>query len=80
LHQLNARADQANGPVAQIMRFPAGTGRNVCVAEQSRRNDAIGRAGKAAVERAERKTEPVTSLPRQPIRRAAARSAGNDTP
>jgi hypothetical protein len=27
LHQLRAGADQANGPVAQIMRFPAATAR-----------------------------------------------------
>jgi len=47
LHQLRAGADQANGPVAQIMRFPAGIGRNAYVAERARRNDAIGLANKA---------------------------------
>ena len=80
LHQLRAGADQANGPVAQIMRFPAATGRNVCVAEQSRRNDAIGRAGKARVERTKRKPKAVSSLPRQSIRRTAVPSAGNEMP
>jgi hypothetical protein len=52
----------------------------VCVAEQSRRNDAIGRAGKARIERTKRKTKAVSSLPRQSIRRTAVPSAGNGTP
>jgi hypothetical protein len=80
LHQLQAGADQANGPVTQIIRFPAATYGNVCVAEQSRRDDAIGRAGKACIERTKCKTKAVSSAPRQPIRRARAPSAGNETP
>lgn len=50
LHQVQAGADQANDSVTQIMRFPAATDRNACVAEQSRRDDAIGRAGKACID------------------------------
>jgi hypothetical protein len=80
LHQLRAGPHQANGPVAQVVCLPAGTDRDTCVAEQSRRNDAIGLAGKARVERTEHKDKAVTSLPRQPIRRTAAPSAGNETP
>ena len=52
MHQLYAGAHEANGAVAQVMRLPAGTGGNACVAEQSGRDDAIGLAGKARVERA----------------------------
>jgi len=80
LHQLHAGAHQANGPVAEVMRLPAGTGRNARVAEQARRNDAIGLASKAPIERTERKTKSVPSLPRQSIWRTAAPSAGNETP
>ena len=79
-HQLHAGADQANGAVAQIMCFPAATGRNVCVAEQSRRNDAVGRAGKARIEGTKRKTKAVSSVPRQSIRRTAVPSPGDETP
>ena len=53
---------QANGAVAQLMCLSAGTGRNACVAEQSRSNDAIGLASKAPIERAERKTKAMTPL------------------
>jgi hypothetical protein len=56
LHRPDAGAHQANGAVAQAMCLPAGIGRNACVAERSRRNDAIGLASKAPMERAERKT------------------------
>ena len=57
LHQLHTGVHQANGPVAQVMRLPAGTRRNARVAEQARRNDAIGLARKAPIERTERKTK-----------------------
>jgi len=80
LHQLHAGPHQANGPVAQVVCLPAGTDRDACVGEQSRRNDAIGLAGKVRVERTERKDKAVTSLPRQPIPRTAAPSAGDETP
>ncbi len=63
MHQLHAGARQANGPVAQVMRLPAGTGRNTHVTEQSRRNDAIGLASKAPIKRTQRKSKAVTSLP-----------------
>ncbi len=49
LHESDAGAHQANGPVAQVMRPPAWTGRNACVAEQAGCNDVVGRAGKAPV-------------------------------
>jgi hypothetical protein len=80
LHQSDAGAHQANGPVAQVMRPPAWTGRNACVAEQAGRNDAVGLAGKAPVECAKRKTKAVTSLPRQPVRRTAVWASDNKTP
>jgi hypothetical protein len=44
------------------MCFPAGTGRDAFVAEQSRRNDTIGLASKASIERPERKTKAMTPL------------------
>ncbi len=62
LHQLHASAHKANGAVAQVMRLPAGTGRGACVAEQSRRNDAIGLASKAPIKRTQRKTKAMTPL------------------
>ena len=80
MHQLPAGPHQANGPVAQVVCLPAGTEWDACVAEQSRRDDAIGLAGKARVERAEGKDKAVTSLPRQPIRRSAAPSADSEAP
>ena len=80
LHQLQARARQANGPVAHVVCLPAGTCRNARAAEQRRRNNPIGFASKAAVERAQRKPKSLTSLPRQPISRMAARSAGGGAP
>jgi len=80
LHQLHAGPHQANGPVTQVVCLPAGTDRDACAAEQSRRDDAIGLAGKARVQRAEGKDKAVTSLPRQPIRRSAAPSADSETP
>lgn len=51
--------------VAQIVCLPAGIGRNAFVAKQSRRNDAMGLASKAFIERAERKTKAMTPLLRQ---------------
>src|SRR5713101_448583 len=80
LHELHASAHQTNSFVAQVMRLPAGTCRNEHLTEQAGRNDAIGLASKAPVERAKRKTKAMTSLPRQPIRRTAAWAASNETP
>ena len=80
LHQLHASAHKANGAVAQVMRLPAGTGRGACVAEQSRRNDAIGLASKAPIKRTQRKTKAMTPLVCQPIRRTDAWAADNETP
>jgi hypothetical protein len=60
LHQPDAGAHQANGAVAQVMCLPAGIGRNTFVAEPSRRNDAMGLASKASIERAERATKAMT--------------------
>jgi hypothetical protein len=58
----------------------AGTGRNACVAERSRRNDAIGLASKAPIKRTQRKTKAVTLLSRPSIWWTGALSAGNETP
>ena len=80
LHELHAGAHQTNSFVAQVMRLPAGTCRNEHLTEQARRNDAIGLAGKAPIERTQGKSKAVTSLRRQPIRRTAAPSAGNEAP
>jgi hypothetical protein len=80
LHQLHASAHKANGAVAQVMRLPAGTGRGACVAEQSRRNDAIGLASKAPIKRTQRKTKAMMPLVCQPIRRTDAWAADNETP
>jgi len=80
LHHLQAGAHQANGPVAQVMRLPAGTGWNACVAEQSSRGDAIGLAGKAPIKRTQRKTKAVTLLSRPSIWWTSALSASNETP
>src|SRR5260370_35138173 len=79
-HQLHTGAHQANGAVAQVMRLPAGTGWNARVAEQSRRNDAIGLASKAALERADRQTKRAPPLRRQPTRQAAPPAAGDQRP
>jgi hypothetical protein len=52
----------------------------IIATEQRRRNNPIGFASKAAVEHAQRKPKSLTSLPRQPISRMAARSAGGPRP
>jgi len=80
LHELHAGAHQTNSSVAQVMRLPAGTCRNEHLTEQARRNDAIGLASKAPIERTQGKSKAVTSLRRQPVRRTAAPSAGNEAP
>src|SRR6266849_4207051 len=80
LHELHAGAHQTNSSVAQVMRLPAGTCRNEHLTEQARRNDAIGLASKAPIERTQGKSKAVTSLRRQPIRRTAAPSTGNEAP
>src|SRR5258708_8413275 len=80
LHQLHASAHKANGAVAQVMRLPAGTGGGACVAEHTRRNDAIGLASKAPIKRTQRKTKAMMPLVCQPIRRTDAWAADNETP
>ena len=80
LHQPHAGPHQANGPIAQVVGLPARADRDGCVGEQSRRNNAIGFASKAGVERTKRKDKAVTLLARQPIWRPAPPWAGNDTP
>src|SRR5260370_39578647 len=80
LHQLHAGADQANGPVAQVMRPPAGTGWNARVAKKSRRNGAIGLASKASIKRTQRKSKAVTPLVPQPGRGMAPQLARNEGP
>jgi len=80
LHQPDAGAHQANGPVAEVMRPPAWTGRNACVGEQAGCNDAVGCAGKAPIKRTQRKTKAMMPLVCQPIRRTDAWAADNETP
>src|SRR5258707_612898 len=80
LHELHASAHKTNRFVAQVMRLPAGTCGNDPPTEQARRNDAIGLASKAPIERTQGKSKAVTSLRRQPIRRMDAWAADNETP
>src|SRR5712692_3265012 len=81
LHQSDAGAHQANGPVAEVMRPPAGTGWNAHVAKKSRRNGAIGLASKASIKRTQRKSKAaVTPLLRQPVRGMATPLASNAAP
>src|SRR5260370_19066018 len=75
LHQLHAGADQANGPVAQVMRPPAGTGWNARVAKKSRRNAPLGLASKPSLKRTQRTGKPAPPRLRQPRRRAARQYA-----
>src|SRR5712691_7213206 len=77
LHQAPCRSGPGEWSGRADHAFSSRDRPNVCVAEQSRRNDAIGRAGKARIERTKRKTKAVSSLPRQSIRRTAVPSAGN---
>ena len=80
MHQLHAGARQTNGAVAQLVCLPAGAGRNTRAAEQDLRYGAIGLISQAAVERAQREREPVTSVSRQPIGWTAVRPASGDAP
>ncbi len=79
-HQVQACADQADGPIAQIMSLPSFSGRKAHFAEQDLRNHPIRLAGKVAVERTQDKDEPLTPLRRQTVGRSGARMSSDAAP
>jgi hypothetical protein len=79
-HQFQAAAAQADGPVTDIVGLPARPGWNAGVTDQALCDDAIGVAGKAAIERAENKPEPLTLSQRQTVRPPARGPARGKAP
>ncbi len=79
-HQFQAATTQTDGPVTDIVCLPARPGRNGGFANQALCNDAIGVAGKASVERAENKPEPLPLSQRQTMRSPARRPACGKPP
>src|SRR5260370_5450015 len=79
-HQVQTCADQADGPIAQIMSLPSFSGRKAHFAEQDLRNHPIRFAGKVAVERTEDEDEPLPPLRRQTVGWAGAGMASDATP
>ena len=58
-HQFQAAAAQTDGPITHIVCLPARPSRNAGFADQALRDDAIRVTGKASIERAENKPEPL---------------------
>lgn len=79
-HQVYACADQADGPIAQIVRLPSFSGRKAHFAEQDLRNHPIRLAGEVAVKRTEDKDEPLTSLRHQSVRWSGTGMASDAAP
>ena len=79
-HEFEAAADEANGAIAQLVGLPAGTSWNAGTPEQALRKDAIALARQAAVDGPEREAEPVTTLVRQTLGRAALWPPHDDAP
>src|SRR5260370_18467020 len=79
-YQVQGCANQADGPIAQIMGLPSLYSRKAHFAEQDLRNHPIRFAGEVAVERTEDEDEPPTSLRRQTVGWSGAGMAREPTP
>ena len=79
-HQVQACADQADGPIAQIMSPPGFSGRKACFTEQDLRNHPIRFAGEVAVEGTQDEDESPTPLRRQTVGWSGAGLASDAAP